>query len=187
MFLGDSITAGLGVAEEDAFPAVTARRLRERGHPIRLVNAGVSGDTTAGGRERLPWLLRQRPDVIVVELGANDALRGQPLETIEENLREIVRLAREAGALVLLLSMRIPPSYGPEYTSGFTAVYERIAREANVSLVPHFLDGVGGRPSMNQPDGIHPTHAGHERLADNIEEPLTRLVARGSARRPRRP
>jgi acyl-CoA thioesterase-1 len=157
VFLGDSLSAGYGLAEEDAFPAVVARLLAERGHPIHLVNAGVSGDTTAGGLARVDWVLKQKPAVLVVELGANDGLRGQPLAGIESNLREIVRRGKAAGARVLLLGMKIPPNYGSEYAEGFDALYPRLARELDVPLMPFLLEGVAAESQLNQADGIHPT------------------------------
>jgi len=165
VFLGDSLSAGYGLAEEDAFPAVVARLLAERGHPIHLVNAGVSGDTTAGGLARVDWVLKQKPAVLVVELGANDGLRGQPLAGIESNLREIVRRGKAAGARVLLLGMKIPPNYGSEYAEGFDALYPRLARELDVPLMPFLLEGVAAESQLNQADGIHPTAEGARRVA----------------------
>src|SRR6185503_19675828 len=123
VFLGDSLTAGYGLPADQAFPSLLERKLREGGTPVRVLNAGVSGDTSAGALRRLPWVLRQRPDVVVVELGANDALRGQPTSGIEANLRSILEQCRDAGAKVLLVGMQIPTSYGPEYGGEFAALY----------------------------------------------------------------
>ena len=176
VFLGDSVCAGYGLDPEAAFPAILRRRLADAGSPFRLVNAGVSGDTTAGGLSRLAWLLKQKPDVLVVELGANDALRGRPLTLVEENLRRIIDRALKSSCRVLLLGMRIPPSYGPEYTEGFAALYERLGALENVAYVPFFMNGVGGVPELNLPDGIHPTARGHEKLADNVEPALRALL-----------
>jgi acyl-CoA thioesterase-1 len=175
-FLGDSLAAGLHLPKDRAFPAVLQRRLAAKGRPFRLVNAGVSGDTTTGGRARLDWILRQKPAVVVVELGANDGFRGVPVETVEENLRDILKRTAEAGAKPLLLGMRIPPNYGPAYTGGFREVYERLADETGCAFVPDFLEGVGGRLDRNLPDGIHPTAEGHEILADNVASALLELV-----------
>ena len=175
-FLGDSLTAGLGLEADQAFPARVAARLAGRGRPIDLLNAGVSGDTTAGGLHRLDWLLRQHPAVIVVELGANDAFRGLPLSEIEGNLRQIVTRSREAGAQVLLLGMKIPPNYGPDYADGFAALYPRIASDLKVPLVPFLLTGVGGEARLNQADGIHPTAEGQEKVADNVLPYLSPLL-----------
>jgi acyl-CoA thioesterase I len=176
VFLGDSLTAGLGLEEDQAYPALLETELREAGTPVRVLNAGVSGDTTAGGLSRLGWLLGQHPDVVVVGLGANDGLRGQPLPEIEANLREIVRRSKAAGARVLLLGMRIPPNYGP-YADDFAALYPRLAKELDVPLVPFLLEGVGGVRSLNQADGIHPTAEGQEIVAKTVRPYLEEVLA----------
>ena len=168
VFLGDSLTAGYGLGGEQAYPALVEKRLQEEGIPIEALNAGVSGDTTAGGLARLDWLLSQKPDVVVVGLGGNDGLRGLPLEQAEHNLREIVRRSKAAGARVLLLGMQIPPNYGPEYARGFSDMYPRLAKEMDVPLVPFLLEGVGGVADLNQDDGIHPTAEGQEKVADLV-------------------
>ena len=176
VFLGDSLTAGYGLAEEEAFPARLAAALRAGGHPVRVVNAGVSGDTSAGGLRRLPWLLTQHPDVMVVALGANDGLRGLSVSLTEKNLREIVAQARGKGVRVLLLGLRLPPNLGADYVRAFEAVYPRVAREAGVPLVPFFLEGVGGVAALNQEDGIHPTAEGQRRIAATVLPYLEPLV-----------
>jgi acyl-CoA thioesterase-1 len=181
VFLGDSLTAGFGVAAEEAFPALVAAALAGRGTPIRAINAGVSGDTTAGGLRRLDWALKSRPQVVVVALGANDGLRGQPLESIEANLNAIVEKARAAGARVLLAGMLMPPNYGGEYASGFAAIYPRVAKQLGIPLVPFLLEGVAGHPELNQPDGIHPTAEGQQIVARNVEPYLADLVAAAPA------
>ena len=175
VFLGDSLTAGLGLAEDQAYPALVERELRDEGTAVQVINAGVSGDTTAGGLSRLGWLLGQHPDVVVVALGANDGLRGLPLSEIETNLREIVRRSKAAGARVLLLGMRIPPNYGP-YAGDFAALYPRLAKELDVPLVPFLLAGVGGVRGLNQGDGIHPTAEGQEILAKNVRPYLVEIL-----------
>jgi acyl-CoA thioesterase-1 len=167
VFLGDSLTAGLGLDEDQAYPALLDRDLRAAGVPARVINAGVSGDTTAGGLARLGWLLGQHPALMVVGLGANDGLRGLPLTEVEANLRQIVRRSQAAGARVLLLGMRLPPNYGP-YADQFTALYPKLAKELDVPLVPFLLDKVGGIRSLNQADGIHPTAEGQEIVARNV-------------------
>ena len=141
----------------------------------------MSGDTTAGGLRRLDWLLRQKPDVIVVGLGANDALRGADPADIERNLREIVKRSRAAGARILLLGMKIPPNYGPDYTVRFSALYPRIAKDMNVPLVPFLLEGVGGNPELNQADGIHPTAAGVDVIVSRMLPQAEELIARARA------
>jgi acyl-CoA thioesterase-1 len=177
VFLGDSLTAGYGLPEADAYPALIAAALATEGRLVRVVNAGVSGDTSAGGLARLDWVLRLEPDVVVVELGPNDGLRGLPLEATEANLRRIVERARAAGARVLLAGMLIPPNYGPDYAGRFAAIYPRLAAELDVPLVPFLLEGVGGEPDLNLTDGIHPNAAGHRRMADNVLPYLRALVA----------
>ena len=176
VFLGDSLTAGLGVNEDQAYPALVAKRLVAEGHEVRYLNAGVSGDTSAGGLRRMNWLLAQRPAVLVLSLGANDGLRGLPLEQTEANLRDIVTKARAAGSRVLLLGMMVPPNYGPDYAPKFAAMFPRLAKELDVPLVPFLLEGVGGRPELNQGDGIHPTAAGHRVMADTVYPKLAAIV-----------
>jgi acyl-CoA thioesterase I len=176
VFLGDSLTAGLGLDENEAYPAVVERELEEEGRDVRVLNAGVSGDTTAGGLSRLGWLLGQKPEVVVVALGANDGLRALPLAETEKNLREIIRRSKEAGARVLLLGMRIPPNYGP-YADDFAAMYPRIAEEMEVPLVPFLLEGVGGDRALNQADGIHPTAEGQEIMAKTVMPYLKEVMA----------
>ena len=182
VFLGDSLTAGLGVDADEAFPALIARALQEERLPAQVVNGGVSGDTTAGGLRRLDWVLRQKPDVVVVGLGGNDGLRGLDPAASEENLRTIVRKSRDAGAEVLLLGMLIPPNYGSDYANQFRAMYPRLAKELNIPLVPFVLEGVGGEVSLNQADGIHPTAEGHRLIAANILPHLRPLVRKHPVR-----
>jgi acyl-CoA thioesterase I len=181
IFLGDSLTAGLGLDESQAYPALVARELQEQDRPIRLLNAGVSGDTTAGGLSRLDWLLRQKPAVMVVGLGANDALRGQSVEQIEGNLRQIIRRSQEAGARVLLLGMQIPPNYGGDYAGDFAALYPRLAKETGVPLVPFLLEGVGGVPELNLGDGMHPNAEGQEKVAANVVPYLVDVLTSSAA------
>jgi len=168
IFLGDSLTAGYGLEADQAFPSLVADALAARGRPVRIVNAGVSGDTTTGALERLDWLLKQKPDVLVVGLGANDAFRGKSVASIEENLREIVRRGRNAGARVVLLGMRVPTNYGPEYAEAFAASYARVAEEEKIDLMPFLLDGVGGHPELNLDDGIHPNAEGERIVAAGV-------------------
>ncbi len=165
VFLGNSLSAGRGLAESEAFPAVTGELLRTAGVEIEVVNAGVSGDTSAGGLARLDWVLGQGADVLVVELGGNDGLRGGSLKNTESNLRQIVQRGRDTGASVLLLGMDIPTNFGPDYTTAFAEMYRKIADDEGATLVPGFIREVGMDPSLMQPDGIHPTAEGHHRLA----------------------
>lgn len=177
VFLGDSLTAGLGLGEEAAYPAIVGELLAERGVAVRIVNAGVSGDTSAGGLARVDWLLSLHPDVLVLALGANDGLRGQPVAGIEANLREIVRRARAAGARVLLAGMKMPPNYGPDYTRDFEALYSRLARELDLAFVPFLLAGVAADPKLNQADGIHPSAEGQRIVARLVADALQPLLA----------
>jgi acyl-CoA thioesterase I len=181
VFLGDSLTAGYGLSEEQAYPALLEARMHEAGLRLPVVNAGVSGDTTAGGLSRLDWILRQKVAVLVVALGANDGLRGVPLEETRRNLSRIVERARAAGAQVILAGMRLPVNYGPQYRSGFERIYADLARRYGVPVVPFLLEGVGGVARLNQADGIHPTAEGQRIIADvvwPVLEPLVREVAR---------
>ncbi|MFT3925539.1 MAG: arylesterase [Myxococcales bacterium] len=185
MFLGDSITAGLHLTADQAFPALLEKNLGSSGAPFRLLNAGVSGDTSAGGLRRVDWLLKQKPRLVVLELGANDGLRGIPVPTIEANLRAIVEKVRAAGAGCLLLGMRIPPNYGADYAGAFEALYPKLAQELSVPLVPYFMQGVAGVPTLNLEDGLHPTAEGHAKLAANVETALrAALSTAGSASQP---
>ena len=166
--LGDSLTAGFGVLPDDAYPALLEERLRREGYAYRVVNAGVSGDTTAGGLRRVDWVLRSRPSIVIVALGANDGLRHQSVAAMRDNLLAIVRRLRAAGASVLLVGMRVPPNYGDEYGRAFSAVFPDVARVTGVPLAPFLLDGVAGEPRLNQPDGIHPTAEGQRLIADRL-------------------
>lgn len=178
--LGDSLTAGLGVAPDEAFPALLEARLRGAGYPYRVVNAGVSGDTSAGGLRRVDWVLRSHPDIVIVALGANDGLRGLPVDALGSNLEAIVRRVQEAGARVLLAGMRVPPNYGEQYARAFAAVFPAVARRTGVPLVPFLLDGVAGDARLNQADGIHPTAAGQRLIADVVWAHLRPLLARSA-------
>ncbi|MEM1451875.1 MAG: arylesterase [Planctomycetota bacterium] len=174
--LGDSLAAGLHLPPDLAWPAELQRLLAAEGLPFELVNAGVSGDTSRGGLARLPWLLEKgAPDVVIVELGANDGLRGVDLAATEQNLREILTLVRESGASALLLGMNVPTNLG-EYAEDFAALYPRLAEELEVPLVSFFLKDVGGVPEMNLADGMHPNVEGHRVLAGNVQEALRSLL-----------
>lgn len=184
-FLGDSLTAGFGLDPEKAFPHLVHKALVAEGFEVQVVNAGVSGDTSAGGLARTDWLLKRKPDVLVVSLGANDGLRGMALASTEKNLRGILAKGREAGARMLLVGMMIPPNYGPEYTSGFAAIYPKLAKEFDIPLLPFLLEGVAGKRELNQADGIHPTAAGHEILARTVLEVVRPLVREAAAAKSR--
>jgi acyl-CoA thioesterase-1 len=176
--LGDSLTAGFGVAPEEAWPAVVDARLRREGYPYRVVNAGVSGDTTAGGLRRVDWVLRNRPEVAVVALGANDGLRGLGTDAMRANLLAIVERLRDGGARVLVAGMQVPPNYGTAYARAFRAVFPEIARRTGSALMPFLLDGVAADPRLNLADGIHPNAAGHRAIAEHVWPHLVALLQR---------
>ncbi len=176
--LGDSLTAGLGVAAEEAWPALVDARLRREGYPYRVVNAGVSGDTTAGGLRRVDWVLRNRPEVAVVALGANDGLRGLAPDAMEANLLGIVERLRAVGVRVLVAGMEVPPNYGAAYARAFRGVFPDVARRTGAALMPFLLDGVAADPRLNQADGIHPNAAGHRAIAERVWPHLVGLLAR---------
>ena len=176
--LGDSLTAGLGVSPEEAYPAMLEARLRREGFEYRVINAGVSGDTSAGGLRRIDWVLKLRPDVVIVALGANDGLRGQAPDVLRDNLTRIIERARAAGVRVLLAGMRVPPNYGDDYARAFAGVYPAVARATGVPLAPFLLDGVAGDARLNQPDGIHPTVEGQRVIAERLWPYLKPLLTK---------
>jgi acyl-CoA thioesterase I len=169
IFLGDSLTAGLGLDSNDSFPAVIQRRLDAEGRRFAVVNAGVSGDTSAGGLRRLEWALSEgNPKVLVVALGGNDGLRGLAPEQLEQNLATIIERGQQRGLSVILAGMEAPPNFGADYTRRFREVYPTLAKRYNVPLIPFLLDGVAGDPAFNQSDGIHPNKRGAEIVADLV-------------------
>jgi acyl-CoA thioesterase-1 len=174
--LGDSLTAGFGLTPDEAYPTLLEQRLRREGFAYRVVNAGVSGDTTAAGLRRVDWVLRSQPAIVIVALGANDGLRHQSVTAMRDNLLQIVRRLRAAGATVLLAGMRVPPNYGPDYTRAFAAVFSDVARATGAPLAPFLLDGVAGNTHLNQPDGIHPTAEGQKIIADSLWPHLKPLL-----------
>jgi len=178
VFFGDSLTAGLGVDPDQAYPALIQRKIDAAHLAWRVVNAGLSGDTTAGGLRRLEWVLRQPMDLIVVELGANDGLRGLKPEVTRANLQLIIDRIRtlRPGARIVLAGMQLPTNLGADYTGKFAAIYPDLAKRNDLPLIPFLLEGVGGHPELNQGDGMHPTPAGHERVADNVWKVLAPLL-----------
>lgn len=190
LVLGDSISAAHGIAAEDGWVARLQRRLGTEGYPHEVVNASISGDTTSGGRSRLPDLLdRHDPRIVVIQLGGNDGLRGLAPGTMRDNLAAMIERTRDAGARVLLAGIRLPPNYGRAYIERFMGVYRDIADEYGVAFVPKLLAGVGGREQWMQSDGIHPNAEGQARILDNVWPQLEGLLeAKGSSRKrsPRR-
>jgi len=177
LVVGDSISAALGLDTRQGWVALLDQRLRETGQPRTVVNASISGDTSAGGLARLPALLSaHRPDLVIIELGGNDGLRGQPPAQLQRNLAAMIDAAQASSARVLLLGMRLPPNYGARYVRDFAQVYQALADQKGVVLVPFFLEGVGGVPGMMQPDGIHPAAVAQARLLDNAWSSLQPLL-----------
>jgi len=177
LILGDSLSAGYGIDIREGWVTLLQQRLRQQGYPHRVVNASVSGDTTAGGRARLPEALkRQRPQIVILELGGNDGLRGLSLAQTRGHLAAMIRAAQAAGARVLLVGIQLPPNYGPEYTRKFRAIYDELAREQQLALVPFLLEGVALKTELMQADGIHPRAAAQPRLLDNVWVPLQPLL-----------
>ncbi|MYM62918.1 arylesterase [Pseudomaricurvus sp. HS19] len=169
LVMGDSLSAAYGMDAAKGWVALLNGRLQDDWPEAEVTNGSISGETTAGGLARLPKLLQQaQPQLVVLELGANDGLRGYPLREMRNNLRRAIEMSREAGAEVLLLGMQIPPNYGPRYSNQFQQTYSELAEELEVPLVPFFLDGVAGDPELNQADGMHPTAPAQPRLLENI-------------------
>lgn len=175
--LGDSLTEGYGVAPEQSYPQRLEQRLRQQGFPgARVINAGISGSTTASAVSRLRWQLRARPDVVVLALGGNDGLRGLDLGQTEKNLSDAIELARSQGVRVVLAGMKLPPNYGADYTRRFEALFPALARSHGVALIPFLLEGVAAKPDLNLPDGIHPNAAGYEIVVGNVLSTLLPLL-----------
>jgi acyl-CoA thioesterase-1 len=168
--LGDSLTAGYGLDQAQAYPALLQKSIDSLGWKFKVVNAGLSGETTAGGLRRLDWVLKRRIDVLILALGGNDALRGIPLETTRQNLDQILTRtrAKNPSAQLIVAGMLIPPNWGREYFNGFRALFPQLAKQHQAGLIPFLLEGVGGKPELNFPDGIHPTAAGHKIVAANV-------------------
>ena len=170
LFFGDSITAGYGLEEGRAFPALIQQRIDSLGLPYKVVNSGLSGETSAGGLRRIDWVLQQDVDIFVLELGGNDGLRGIDPQSTRENLQGIIDRveATYPDALIILTGMESPPNMGESYTSEFRSIYGELAEANDVVFLPFILEGVAGDPDLNLPDGIHPTAEGHQILAENV-------------------
>ena len=177
LIVGDSISAGFGLDTRLGWVSLLEQRLSKEGHDDKVINASISGDTSAGGLARLPALLAEhKPDVVIVELGGNDGLRGQLPAQLKQNLASMIEASQQAGAKVLLLGMQLPPNYGARYTQAFAAVYGELANEKKVALVPFFLEGVGGKPELMQADRIHPAAGAQGLLLDNVWPALKPLL-----------
>ena len=170
LFFGNSLTAGYGIDSEDAFAGLTQQRIDSLGLDYRVINGGLSGETTAGGLNRLDWFLEEKPYLFILELGGNDGLRGIQLTETKNNLLAIIDKVRSKypDTKIILAGMQIPPNMGPEYTKEFQEIYPSVAKEKNVTLIPFLLEGVAGNPELNLPDGIHPTEEGHKIVFETV-------------------
>jgi acyl-CoA thioesterase-1 len=173
---GNSLTAGFGVAPDESYPAQLAKHLQKNGWQFEVINAGVSGETSAGGVRRIEWILKSQPRVVILELGVNDGLRGLPLQQTYTNLHTIIERLKSEGVLVILAGMRIPVNYGEEYTGEFFEMYKRLAQEFAIPLIPFFLEGVAAQPKLNQGDGVHPTAEGYIVVARNVWHTLEPIL-----------
>ena len=177
LVVGDSISAGFGLDSRQGWVSLLQTRLKDEGFDDQVVNASISGDTSAGGQARLPALLAaHKPALVILELGGNDGLRGQPPTQLQQNLASMIDQSRESGAKVLLLGMQLPPNYGPRYTQAFAQVYDTLASEKKVPLVPFFLEGIGGKPELMQADGIHPAAGAQGQMLENVWPTLKPLL-----------
>ncbi len=181
LVLGDSLSAGYGISTNSGWVALLQQRLEQQGYPQRVVNASISGDTTSGGLARLPQALAQhRPQLVILELGANDGLRGLPLEEMRRNLATIIDRSREQGATLLLAGVRLPPNYGALYVKKFHDVYRQLAQNHKVAFVPHLLAGVGGRADLIQADGLHPRANAQGLILNNVWPHLLPILKRAA-------
>jgi acyl-CoA thioesterase I len=178
LFYGDSLTAGYGLSQDEAFPALIERKLTDKGKSIKVINAGLSGETSAGGLSRIDWVLRQPVDVFVLELGPNDGLRGLPLEATEKNLQAIIDKVKVKNPQVKIVvaGMMVPPNIGPDYTERFKKIFPALAKKNNAALIPFLLEDVAGNDKLNLDDGIHPNAEGHKIVAENVLRVLEPLL-----------
>ncbi|MGW1456640.1 arylesterase [Salegentibacter agarivorans] len=178
LFFGNSLTAGMGLEASEAFPALIQNRLDSLNYDYEVVNAGLSGETTASGKNRINWVLNQDVDIFVLELGANDGLRGIPISETRKNLQDIITIVKKENpdTKIVLAGMQIPPNMGEEYTTDFRNIFPELAEENNVQLIPFLLEGVAGDAELNQQDGIHPTAEGYKIVADNVWDVLEDVV-----------
>src|SRR6187402_3133663 len=178
VFYGNSLTAGYGVSPSEAFPAIIQKKIDSLGLPYNVINAGVSGETSSGGKTRIDWILREPVDIFVLELGANDGLRGTQLSETKKNLQDIIDKvkAKYPASKLVFAGMEIPPNMGQAYTTEFRNIYTELAAKNKMTLIPFLLEGVGGEPELNQSDGIHPTAEGHIIVAENVWKELQKLL-----------
>ncbi|MCW5912335.1 MAG: arylesterase [Cyclobacteriaceae bacterium] len=178
LFFGDSLTAGYGLSPEEAFPALIEKELNKAEKKVKVVNAGLSGETSAGGLSRIDWILRQPIDIFVLELGANDGLRGLPIDQTRKNLQSIIDKvkAKYPQCQIVLAGMMVPPNMGKQYTDEFRDIYPNLAKKNNATLIHFLLDGVAGNAKLNQADGIHPNTEGHKIIANNLKSVFEKLI-----------
>ena len=178
VFFGNSLTAGYGISPSEAFPAIIQKKIDSLSLPYQVINAGVSGETSSGGKTRIDWILREPVDIFVLELGANDGLRGTPLSETKKNLQDIIDKvkAKYPDTKLVFAGMEIPPNMGQAYTTEFRNIYTDLATKNSMTLIPFLLEGVGGEPELNQADGIHPTAEGHLIVAKNVWKQLEKLL-----------
>lgn len=186
VILGDSLAAGYGLDLTEAFPALLQKKVDEAGLKFLVVNAGVSGDTSAGGLRRIDWLLKRRIDVLVLELGGNDGLRGIPVAATRTNLQTIIDRTKQKypQSRIVIAEMQMPPNMGADYTAAFAKVFPELAKANNAALVPFLLEGVGGKPELNLPDMIHPTAEGQKIVAENVWKVLRPMLEKGTSTKP---
>jgi acyl-CoA thioesterase-1 len=178
LIMGDSLSAGYGIDQSKDWVTLLKKRLKSDGYSYNVVNASISGETSRGGLSRLPGELKHKPHVVIIELGANDGLRGLSLDSLRENLKQMIQLSRKAGARVLLIGMRMPPNYGPQYTEGFYKIYTDLAKQFHTGLVPFLLDGVATQRNLMQADNMHPIAQAQPILLENVWPDLSALLSK---------
>ena len=176
LFLGDSLTEGYGVREEESYPSLVRESLKKKKHDVKVINGGISSSTSASGPSRLRWFLRAKPAILILALGANDGLRGLPVEKMKKNLARTIELAKTNNMIVILAGMQVPPNYGPTYTKAFRRVFRDLVKKYRIREIPFLLKGVGGEKRYNQADGIHPNAEGYKIVAKTVLEYLEPLL-----------
>jgi acyl-CoA thioesterase-1 len=181
--MGDSLTEGLGVPEERAYPAVLERNLQKAGYPAKVINAGISGETSAGALSRAEWILRLNPDILILETGANDGFRGVDPEAVKQNIAAIIRILQKRDVVVVLAGMKMVKNLGENYIQAFEDVYPNLAVDFDVIFIPFFLEGVAGNPDLNREDGIHPNAEGYRKVADHVQPYVEKAIERWQSRK----